>query len=621
MSTTKDIERAVTAYIDTADTMYAIMIDGDWGCGKTYLWKNTIRPIVGHDEALYVSLFGLNDIKDIENEIFKAMSFVRENAVGFLKGLLDKSAIDISEDIKLGGIGFAVQYGMQKWKETRLKKSKNLFICFDDLERWTGDIEVCLSYINKLVEHDGTKCLIIGNSKRIREVSKNNFNTTKDKTIGFRYKLTHSSEDVFDAAFKLTNFSSKESKTIIDEIYRNNEARINSHLSNSKCSNIRIVSTSLSHLDKIVDKHHERFTLSNTASIDYFTALMSTVILVEMYRTSDEDKELILNPFNNDAYKLIKSIGIEKYKGSERIELSEEDGIIETLLYNSFAGIGDVKRNGICSIVKNGFYRDEDFVDEFTDWEKTEDYEIYLDTFKVWYMDDDDAKKIFESTYNALFVEKVIKEPQTLLLIADRMTSEIKRGVLTLDFEELKEKFRTLFNELYNEGKMKRVDSLNIHMGINKFVYCEDLYNEVNVLNEKYNEKKGRCELSQFWVKLESDPSSMNDLLDKNLHLEMFAQYENPDIILDSLERLSNAQLFEFTRWMGSRVSKNPNCLSAVDSEYTRAQAVVAIIENKYADKFGVRAGHFKQIVRILKNRKTDYDLEYVQEAKEEDQP
>lgn len=619
MSTTKDIERAVKAYIDTADTMYAIMIDGDWGCGKTYLWKNTICPIVGQEEAIYISLFGLNDIKGIENEIFKTMSFVRENAVGVLKGLFGKSAIDISEEIKLGGIGFVVQYGMQIWKETRLKKSKNLFICFDDLERWTGDMEVCLSYINKLVEHDGTKCLIIGNSKKIKEGSKGNFNSIKDKTVGFIYKLSHSSEGVFDAAFKLTNFSSEKSEEIILGIYQNNKARINSRLSDSKCSNIRIVSTTLSFLDKIVDKNYEKFTLSNTASVDYFTALMSTVILVEMYHTSDEDKELILNSYGNSSFELAKSLGMQR-KERERIELSEEEEIAKTLLYNSFAGIEDVKRKGICSIVKNGFYRDEDFVDEFSDWRKTEDYEIYLDTFKVWYMNDDDAKKVFESTYNALFVEKVIKDPQALLLIADRMTSETKRGILDIDFDELKEKLRALFNELYKEDEMERVSNLNIHIEINRFVYCMDLYDEVHELNEKYNKNEGKRELSQVWTKLKSDPTLMHDLLDKNLHLEIFAQYEEPDTVLDSLEKLSNAQLFELTRWMGSRLNEKPNCLPAVNSEHTRAQAVVAIIENEYGHKFGVRAGHFKQIVRILKNRKTDYDPEYVQEAKGEGQ-
>lgn len=619
MSTTNDIERAVRAYIDTAGTMYAIMIDGDWGCGKTHMWKNTILPIVGQEEALYISLFGLKDIKDIENEIFKAMSFVRESTVGFFKGVLDESTINVLEDIKLGGIGLAVQYGMQKWKETRLKKSKNLFICFDDLERWTGDMEVCLSYINKLVEHDGTKCLIIGNSKKIKEISKNNFNLTKDKMIGFRYKLTHSQEDVFDAAFKLTNFSSENSKATIVDIYQNNGARINFRLSDSKCSNIRIVSTALSFLDKIVDKNHEKFTLSNTASVDYFTALMSTVILVEMYRTSDEDKELILNSYSNSSFELAKSLGMQR-KERERIELSEEEEIAKTLLYNSFAGIEDVKRKGICSIVKNGFYRDEDFVDEFSDWKKTEDYEIYLDTFKVWYMDDDDAKEVFENTYNALFVEKVIKDPQTLLLIADRMTSETKRGILDFDFVKLKEKLRALFNELYKEEKMERVSDLNITIGINRFEYCMDLYDEVHELNEKYNKDEKKSEFSQFWVKLGSDPSNMDDLLKKNQHLEIFAQYEKPGDILNSLERLNNAQLYDFARSMGSRVCKKPNCLPAVDSEHTRAQSVVATIENKYADKFGVRASHFKQIARILKNRKTDYDPEYVQEPKEEGQ-
>ncbi len=65
---------------------------------------------------------------------------------------------------------------------------------------------------------------------------------------------------------------------------------------------------------------------------------------------------------------------------------------------------------------------------------------------------------------------------------------------------------------------------------------------------------------------------------------------------------------------MGSRVNKKPNCLSAVNSEHTKAQTIVALIEKRYGDKFGVRAGHFKQIARILKNWKTDYDPGFIQE-------
>ena len=179
MDATNDIIKAVKTYIETPETKYAIMIDGDWGCGKTFLWKDTLFPRVGKLEAIYISMFGLKDINDIENEIFKSLSMMGADKDGVLKGLLNFNP-DMAEDIRFGGLGFAVQFGLKKWKETRIEKSKRLFICFDDLERWAGDIEICLSYINKLVEHDGAKCLIIGNAKEIEEKNKNKFQDTTE---------------------------------------------------------------------------------------------------------------------------------------------------------------------------------------------------------------------------------------------------------------------------------------------------------------------------------------------------------------------------------------------------------------------------------------------------------
>lgn len=608
MNSTKDIARAVKTYVEIPNTLYAIMVDGDWGCGKTHLWKNTIRPLVGEDEALYISLFGLKTIEDIENEIFKAMSFIGENTEGFFKGLLNKSTVDLSDDIKLGGIGFAVQYGMQKWKEIRLKKSKKLFICFDDVERWAGEVSVYLSYINKLVEHDGTKCLIIGNSKRIED--KNKFNLTKDKIIGFKYRLTHSPSDVFEAAFALSTFPNTKTKTMLKNIYINNAARINACLTESKCSNIRIVSTAISYLGNIADRNYDKFKLSQASAVDYFITMLSTVVLVEMYRTSDEDKKSILASEAIDTYELLSRLGINSNEVKDNKELREEDSISENLIYQCYG-----ENKGICSIIKNGFYRDEDFVDEFTGWKNTEFYEIYLDTFKVWYMDDQEAKSLFDKTYNSVFVEKLVTNPNTILRLAGRMTQDIKRGVLGHDFETIKNDFRILLKKLYDSGEVDRVDRIDSSRGPISFEndYCGDLYKETQELNRAYNVNKQKYELSQFWVKLKNDPGSMEDLLDKYLGIEIFEQYKNPEDILNSIESLSNMQLFELTRWMGSSVKEEPDINY---SENARILAVALVIEKKYAVKFGVRAGHFKQIARILKNRKTDYDPECIQGTK-----
>jgi len=611
MNSTKDIKKAVQAYIDTAETPYAIMIDGDWGCGKTHLWKQTLLPLVGEKEALYVSLFGLKNIKDIESEIFKAMSFITEKEGGVIKGLLGKSKLEISDDVSIGGIGFVAQYGMQKWKEKRLEKSKKLFICFDDLERWSGDIEECLAYINKLTEHHGTKCLIIGNSKKISEKCKSNFGKTKDKTIGFTYQLTHNPNDVIDVAFKLTNFSSESSEKTITQIYTDNKVRIDELLFESKCSNIRVVSTAVSYLDKIVAENGAKFKLSTTSSVDYFTELLSTVILLEMYLSTEEAKKEVLESRIGESDSVLDCLDVGQLnERGEREEQSEEDKIIERLYFKCFSGIRAVKRKGIVSIVKNGFYRAEDFEEEFTDWKKTEDFEIYLDVLKFHSMKNEEAKKVFENTDKAIFDKKTVKDPRTLLRLAGRMTRDIKRGTFDLNFETVKSNFRALFDEFYRSGEMELVYDLDLSWQIERMEYCMDLYEEVRGLNNEYNKNKGKFELSQFWIKLKNDPDMLDSFLASYRLFDVFAQYEDPKDVLDSIETLNNAQLLHFVRRMGSEVSKK-RPFPLVDQNYARTQCVVAIIKQRYDRKDGVRCGHFKQIARVLKNQNADFDPEY----------
>jgi len=621
MNSSEDIKRAVEAYIETVATPYAIMIDGDWGCGKTHFWKQTLLPLVGEKEALYVSLFGLKSIKDIESEIFKAMSFISEKEGGVIKGLLEKSNIEISDDVKIGGIGFVAQYAMQKWKETRLKKSKTLFICFDDLERWGGDIEECLAYINKLTEHHETKCLIIGNSKKIREKSKSQFEETKDKTIGFTYQLTHDPNDVIDAAFELTQFSSENSKEIITQIYTGNKVRIDELLIEGKCSNIRIVSIAISYLDKIVEKNQSKFRLSTTASVDYFTALLSAIILLQMYLTSDKAKKEILSASIGNSYAILESLGVIKFEEHGRkTKLSEDNRIIEFLYYQCFSGFRGLRKKGIISIVKNGFYRAEDFEGEFCDWRKTEDFEIYLDVYKFHSLEDKEAKKVFENTDKAVFTERVVTSPRTLLFILGRMTRDLKRGVLDRKFEKLKSDFRLLFEELYDTKKMELGHGLDFEQQREKFEYCRDLYKEIKQRNKKYNENKQAFDLSPFWVKLKNDPNLLDDLLNRYELLGRFSEYKNPNDVVQAIESLNNKQLLCFVGRMGSEVDRKRPLLPD-DEGFKRRQSVVAIIKQKYGKKFGVRAGHFKQIARILENQQTDYNPEQRQKEGESKQP
>src|SRR5258708_4230084 len=53
---------------------YAVMINGPWGIGKTYLVKEFLRQFFEQDKKyVYVSLFGLSTIDEIDAALFQAI--------------------------------------------------------------------------------------------------------------------------------------------------------------------------------------------------------------------------------------------------------------------------------------------------------------------------------------------------------------------------------------------------------------------------------------------------------------------------------------------------------------------------------------------------------------------
>lgn len=56
------------------DNYGALLVIGDWGCGKTYFFKNTLAEELKRDgrTLVMVSLFGLHDIKELPERLFYA---------------------------------------------------------------------------------------------------------------------------------------------------------------------------------------------------------------------------------------------------------------------------------------------------------------------------------------------------------------------------------------------------------------------------------------------------------------------------------------------------------------------------------------------------------------------
>ena len=66
------IKNAIDVYIQEEKSDYAIMLNGLWGCGKTYFVKNELIDDLEdkfNRDVVYISLFGINNLDDLYNNI------------------------------------------------------------------------------------------------------------------------------------------------------------------------------------------------------------------------------------------------------------------------------------------------------------------------------------------------------------------------------------------------------------------------------------------------------------------------------------------------------------------------------------------------------------------------
>lgn len=87
-----DVVSIVIKYIDENLYNYAVMIDGDWGCGKTHFVKEYLIDKIEQNETdkkkkdedyiikriVYISLYGIKSVDEVSKQVFIRI-MVREN--------------------------------------------------------------------------------------------------------------------------------------------------------------------------------------------------------------------------------------------------------------------------------------------------------------------------------------------------------------------------------------------------------------------------------------------------------------------------------------------------------------------------------------------------------------
>lgn len=214
----KYLSDSIIQYLDLPQTNYAIQIDGAWGTGKTYYFKNTVIPkiqehkVKGHEEkswrVCYISLNGISTVEEVSENVFlqiagttSQLAFQGMKLLGRYGGNLS-SLIPLPERLvesafeKLGdGIASKIQ-------EDKMDALNDIVLCFDDLERADDKLSLkqIFGFINSnFIEHNNVKVIFISHEK---EIACEDYDTIKEKVIGRTLKFVQTKNDIFEKIVK-----------------------------------------------------------------------------------------------------------------------------------------------------------------------------------------------------------------------------------------------------------------------------------------------------------------------------------------------------------------------------------------------------------------------------------
>ena len=172
MSTTKEnIEQRLTEILQR-DNAVCVVLDGEWGVGKTTFWKNFSAKNFDKN-SVYVSLFGKESIQEIKQEISLKFYYKKNEAVSkILKKFIPAGIFSF----------FTKRFADNKIAEFSLiildslytNKYKDAIICFDDFERISDKINLkeILGLISEYKEQQNCHIVMILNRSKMAAPTK-----------------------------------------------------------------------------------------------------------------------------------------------------------------------------------------------------------------------------------------------------------------------------------------------------------------------------------------------------------------------------------------------------------------------------------------------------------------
>ena len=531
----EDLVESILDYVRSDYTDYAIMINGEWGSGKTYFWNNKIRKKIETMQlngkrytTIYMSLYGISNLEEISKKIFiETTQLMDKNLRKFMDA---NGQTNIPEYAKTGldmANFFGVTQNGDKIDYADFFSTDDKVLCFDDLERANVDVIDILGYINNFVEHDHIKTIIICNEKELSTKLKssnlemktfiatylldkqNELNKTDKPMVE---KIQDKIEHVFDKANDYERIKEKligetfeyapkfdyiingilmryENEPDLIRFLRENTRIIINTFERSGTRNLRILKHALNDFKKVFDMVNKSY--PNTSHRVMQTMLIFTIAISFEIKAGKVTKKKFMNIKDNEEYKAIlvssrvlmdnRQFYIKEFDNNYYYNFKAEYRFFKFIEYYVRTRIFDMKI----------FKDDMETIRNTVDTENLPGYKRLL-TEEYWKISDDEFDNVIED------IMKDIKEGNLELIDIVKIYAYFsyfsRKGLIDYDIKTLK----NVFFDGMNKSSLKSEYCENVNEELAKIAIeefaedMEEILKHFDNLNHQLLDKKYR---------------------------------------------------------------------------------------------------------------------------------
>lgn len=596
----EDLVESILDYIRSDYTDYAVMINGEWGSGKTHFWNNKIRKKIESMQlngkrytTIYMSLYGISNLEEISKKIFIETTQLMDKN---LRRFMDANGQSTIPEYAKTGIDMANFFGVtqngDKVDYSDFFSTDDKVLCFDDLERANVDVIDILGYINNFVEHDHIKTIIICNEKELSTklkssnlemktfiatylLDKQNELVKADKPIV--EKIQDKIEHVFDKANDYERIKEKligetfeyapkfdyiingilmryENNPDLIRFLRENTKLIISTFNKSGTRNLRILKHALNDFKKIYEMVNKSYPNTNHRVMQ--TMLIFTIAISFEIKAGKVTKDKFVNIKDNEEYKSIlvssrilmdnRQFYIKEFDNNYYYNFKSEYRFFKFIEYYIRTRIFDMKL----------FKENMETIRNTVDTENLPGYKRLL-TEEYWKISDDQFDGIIKE------IIEDVKEGKIRLIDIVKLFAYFsyfsKKGLIEYDLKTLKSVF---FNGM-NIASLSSEYCPNVKEELGKIAIeevaedMEDILKHFNMLNDQLLEKMNKEKAEDIMRCIPMKMELFYEKFDKEcMEMPIFKYYDSFQLF-QRISCASNEDIVLIKEKLIDRVEKN----------------------------------------------------------------